>query len=68
MTKQDRAKENIGRAFDFMRDIISEPKKAAHIKSGVSIKFVEPDINLKTLPQNENIQYIQVKRSFELTD
>jgi hypothetical protein len=67
MTNKETVNRNIGLTFDFIRDIIKNPKMANKIKDNSTIGFLQKDYPEKTTSeQPEPDKFIRVKRSFEV--
>ncbi len=70
MTNREMVNHNIGLTFDFLKEILKNPKLLTKIKNGSTIEFVQNDLPLTELTERKNgrkkIQYVKVNRSFEI--
>ena len=67
MTNKETVNRNIGLSFDFVRQIINNPKMIKNIKENSTIEFLQKDYHerentRKIVPDN----FIKVKRKFEM--
>ncbi len=66
MTNKEQVIRNIGLSFDFIRQILKDPKILDTIKDGSYIEFIEKDFTQKeTKQKKENRKYFKVKPYFE---
>lgn len=65
MTKNEKIHRQIGLSFDFLREIIKNPKIIDSIPDGANIEFVEKDFVKKENKKNRKAKYFKVKASFE---
>jgi hypothetical protein len=70
MTRKETANRNIGLAFDFMRQVVSEPALLDKIPDGSILEFIEKDFVKK---QNnplgkgkQNRKYLRVESKLEI--
>jgi hypothetical protein len=67
MTKKEMVDHNIGLTFDFLREIVRNPKLLRRIKNGSTLKFVQKDL---PLPEKKNghakSSYVKVNHTFEV--
>ena len=67
MTNKETVNRNIGLSFDFLRQIVKNPKILDKIKDNSTIEFLQKDY-----PEREKSKrviadkYIKVKRNFEI--
>jgi hypothetical protein len=67
MTNKETVNRNIGLTFDFIRDLIKNPKTINKIEDNSTIDFLQKDYPEKiTLNKNLPDRFIRVKRSFEI--
>lgn len=67
MTNKEIVNRNIGLTFDFIRDIIKNPKMVNKIEDNSTIDFLQKDYPEKiTSDKNLPDRFIRVKRSFEV--
>ncbi len=65
MTKNEKINRNIGLSFDFLREIIKDPKLLSSIPDGSNIEFVEKDFSIKENIKIKKVKYYKVKSVFE---
>ena len=67
MTNKETVNRNIGLTFDFIRDIIKNPKMVNKIEDNSTIDFLQKDYPEKiNSAKNPPDMFIRVKRSFEV--
>jgi len=69
MTKDEKAKRNIGLAFDLFREIIKNPALGDKIPNGSTVVFLDKDqsISQKAFSGKTN-KYVKIKRQFEVVE
>jgi hypothetical protein len=67
MTNKETVNRNIGLTFDFIREIIKNPKLANKIQDNSTIDFLQKDYP-ENISSDKNLpdRFIRVKRSFEV--
>ena len=65
MTTNEKINRNIGLSFDFLREIIKDPKLLSSIPDGSNIEFVEKDFSIKENIKIKKVKYYKVKSVFE---
>ena len=65
MTKNEKINRNIGLSFDFLREIIKNPKLVDSINDGTNIEFIEKDFIVKDKKKIRKTKYFKVKSIFE---
>ena len=66
MTNKEQVIRNICLSFDFLRQIIKNPKILESIKDDSYIEFIEKDFSKKEIKsKKENKKYFKVKPVFE---
>ena len=66
MTKNEIVNRNIGLSFDFLREIIKNPKLIDNLPDGTNIEFVEKDFLKKENKKTRKTKYYKVKSVFEM--
>ena len=70
MTKQERIKRDIGLTFDFLRQIVKNPKLLNEIPDGSDLEFVDkdfPTIEKSSIKRTKSKKkYFRVKTELEL--
>ena len=67
MTNKETVNRNIGLSFDFMKQIVKNPKMIEKLDNNTTIEFLQKDY-----PERENTRrlfpdkFIKVKRNFEV--
>ncbi len=65
MTKNEKTNRNIGLSFDFLREIVNNPKLLDSVKDGSNIEFVEKDFIKTETKKTKRAKYFKVKSTFE---
>ncbi len=66
MTDKEQVRRNIGLSFDFIRQIIKNPKLMDSLKNGSTIDFVDKDfVKVRRNSQKKSVKYFKVKPIFE---
>ncbi|HJY62982.1 MAG TPA: hypothetical protein VJ455_02420 [Ignavibacteria bacterium] len=66
MTNKEQVRRNIGLSFDFIRQIIKNPKLLDSVKNGSTIDFVDKDfVKIRKNSQKKKVKYFKVKPLFE---
>ena len=65
MTKKEKTIRNIGLSFDFLREIIKDPKIFKTIPDNTNIEFIEKDFVKKEKKKIKQTKYFKVKSVFE---
>lgn len=65
MTKNEKINRNIGLSFDFLREIIKNPKLVDSINDGTNIEFIEKDFIITDKKKIRKTKYFKVKSIFE---
>lgn len=64
MTKKETVAKNIELTFDFVRQIIDNPKLADNLPAKCEIEFIERDYSSQTEHDLKNKQLIKVEHNF----
>ncbi|HAX50085.1 MAG TPA: hypothetical protein PK605_14600 [Ignavibacteria bacterium] len=65
MNKKEKTIRNIGLSFDFLREIIRDPKLINSIQDGTNIDFIEKDFTKIEKIKPGKTKYFKVKSVFE---
>ncbi len=66
MTNKEQVIRNIGLSFDFLRQVIENPRILNSIENGANIEFVEKDFKkLERSKKNKKRKFYRVKSFFE---
>jgi hypothetical protein len=67
MTNKETVNRNIGLSFDFLKQIIENPKMIDEIENKTTIEFLQKDYPEREISKKIIAdKYIKVKRNFEL--
>ena len=67
MTKNEKARKNIGLAFDLLREIIKNPALGDKIPNGSKVVFLDKDQSIsKKVISGKTNKYVRIKRQFEV--
>jgi hypothetical protein len=67
MTNKETVNRNIGLSFDFLKQIIENPKMIDEIENKTTIEFLQKDYPEREIKKKIIAdKYIKVKRNFEL--
>jgi len=66
MTKKETIRKNIELTFDFVRQLINNPKLAETLPDKCEIEFIEKDYSSHTEKELKGKRLIKVQHNFEL--
>jgi hypothetical protein len=66
MTKKETIRKNIELTFDFVRQLIENPKLAESLPHKCEIEFIEKDYSLHTEKELKGKKLIKVEHNFKL--
>lgn len=65
MTNKETINRNIGLSFDFIREIVKNPKLLDTITDGSNIEFIDKDFTKTEKKKIKKVKYFRVKTAFE---
>ena len=66
MTNKEQINRNIGLSFDFVRQVIKNPKLLDSLKDGTTIDFIDKDFfKINRTSGNKKKKYFKIKSLFE---